>query len=91
MAGRLAAKLPSPSCEVHWITNDELFLLAPTDDDSRSSILYSIRCQVLNVKDGSLDQLAKLNNWIDATESAVGRGLLEVADAHSPQQKQRFK
>ena len=87
MEGRKVATLPSYSYEYSWLTNDKLLIQVPSYISNQGKNNYPVRFQILNIKDGSLDQLAGLNNWINNRESGTGVQLNYQSNAFSPDGK----
>ena len=90
LAGRSVAKLPSQEYDFHWLSNDKMLIQVPEYLYTQGKNNYPVRFQVLNIKDGSLDQLAGLNNWVNSREAGAGTLLNHEPDALSPDGKWVF-
>lgn len=87
MQGRKVAVLPSRAYGCRWLTNEKLLIQVPSYLYMQGRNNYPVRYQILNIKDGSLDQLAGLNNWVNGRESGAGTLLNNEPNAISPDGK----
>ncbi len=87
MEGRKVAKLPSNACEYRWLSNEKLLIQVPYYLYMQGGKNFPMRYQIRDIKDGSIDKLKGLNDWVNTRQSGAGTLLNHELNGISPDGK----